>query len=336
MNPVIPNRWRALRIWISMIGGVGLCLAPAWAQTTPPPALNPPADTASLPTLPAGSLTPAVPDNYLIGPNDLIAVTVFGMPDLSALVRVQSTGQFSLPLLSRPIVAAQHTAPQVAAELTAELEREGLAVRPSVRVTVEQVLSKPVVVSGAVRTPTVIQATRQLRLIEAISAAGGVTAAGGGSVVLTQNGKDTTYDLNALLNTSNPPPTPMLQGGETIRVLPARLIYVVGALQKPGAFPITTGEPVSVLKAVALAQGLSQSDPPDKKHAQILRTQPDGAKVAIPVDLNSVLQHKAPDPQLEAGDVLYVPDSGRQRFLRALVQDAGQTVVIALGYSTHY
>lgn len=320
-----------------LIGAMLAFVIAVHGQTTsPPPLTTEPEPSLSAPTTSNALPIPAVPDNFLLGPDDLLEVNVLGMPDLSALVRVDGSGRITLPLLRQQIPAAQHTAPDVARALAAALQQEGLARQPQVRITVEQVLSKPVVIAGAVRTPGVVQATHPLSLVEVLSRAGGVTALGGGSVVVSQNGTDSSFDLNAVLNSSNPPATPWLRGGETVRVLPSRLIYVIGALQKPGSFPLATGEPINVLKAVALAQGLSQTDPPDTQHTQILRTQSNGQRVAIPVNLDQVLKRQIPDPDLKAGDILYIPGNGRQRFLRAFLQDAGQAAVIALGYSTHF
>lgn len=343
------NRW--------VIGAVALLAAPAlsapaWSQAVPPQAqqqsaeypYRPPQVSTPLP-LPAAEtptrmspdlLTPAAPDNYVIGRDDLLSVFVYQMPELSAQVRVNSDGYIALPYLQKQLPASGHTAPQVRAEVQQELVAEGLARRPIARVIVSQVESRPIVVAGAVRYPEVIQAARPMRLLEVLSRAGGLGAKAGTTVLVSEHTPDglvtQTYDVTRLLQDANPGGDPELIGGETVRIVPARLVYAVGALKKPGAFPIVAGEPVTVLKALALAEGFSSTIPPNKSHSEVIRTELDGQRVEIPINLDKILKHQRPDQVLEAGDILYVPENGRRMLVTQAAQDAAQALMVFVGY----
>jgi protein involved in polysaccharide export with SLBB domain len=138
------------------------------------------------------------------------------------------------------------------------------------------------------------------------------------------------YSLDRLIQNTDPRENPVLRGGETVRVMPARLVYVVGALEKPGAFPIVAAEPISALKALALAQGIKS--PADKSHSFIFRSRADGTREEIPLDVDKLLKHKAPDVAMTAGDILYIPESGKRKALGTVLTDAGAVAVTAVGF----
>lgn len=281
---------------------------------------------------------PAVPDNYQIGHDDLLSIFVYQMPEMTRQVRVDQSGMIRLPFTRVQIKAAGHTATQLAANIGAELVKEGLAAAPQVQVVVRQVMSRPIVVAGAVKHPGVIQASRPMYLLEVLARAGGLDSTSGTRVLLSQStpvGTVTkTIDLYSVLNTEDPRSNPLLTGGEVVRVLPAQMVYTVGALSKPSAFPIETGRPITVLNALSLSQGFNPATPADKSHAEIIRTLPDGSRQEVPINLEAILQHHAPDPDLTAGDILYVPESSRRKLLNAVLGDAGQAAIIGIGYGT--
>ena len=337
---------------------VALSLALAAQNSTLPPEMQagpqlPPGQVAPetltpLP-LPAGEIPekmepdlapPAVPDNYLIGRNDLLSIFVYQMPELTSQIRVNSEGYIELPFLRRPLPASGQTPMQMRAVVARELVAEGLARNPVVRVLVRQVESRPIVVAGAVRYPEVIQAARPMRLLEVLSRAGGLENTAGTSVLLTTptpSGPVTReLGVQQLLQDPVASDDPLLIGGETVRVIPARLVYAVGALQKPGAFPIVANEPITVLKAVALAQGFSTTSPANKGHSEIIRTGASGVRQELPVNLDKILKHKAPDQVLEAGDVLYVPEDGAHKVITTALGDLGAAATIFVGYRVHF
>ncbi len=279
---------------------------------------------------------PAVPQDYRIGADDLLSVSVLRMADLSREVRVADDGTIQLPLLHTPIAASGRTTTELAQAIAVALARQRLAVAPTVQVVVRQVLSRPIVVAGAVKNPMVLQAARPMRLLEVLARAGGLGTGAGTTVLLTQptaSGPVTrSINIASLTESTDAAQDPVLDGGETIRVLPARRIFVVGALTKPGAFPVQASQPITVLQALALAEGFNANGSANKKHSFIIRTT-DGKREQIPVNIEAMLKHESPDPVLEAGDVLFVPENGKHAAFVQAMGIAAQIVVLGVGYN---
>ena len=98
-----------------------------------------------------------------------------------------------------------------------------------------------------------------------------------------------------------------LTGGEEIRVPEAGKIFVVGNVKKPGAFPLQEDAESTILKALALAEGLL---PYAAKQAYIYRREAGpGAKNEIPIEIGKIMDRKSPDLPLKANDILYIPDA---------------------------
>jgi polysaccharide export outer membrane protein len=114
-----------------------------------------------------------------------------------------------------------------------------------------------------------------------------------------------------------------VQPGDTILVSKAGIVYVVGDVHQPGGFVMENGKDITVIQAIALAQGIGPNAA--LGGARLVRKTPDGPK-DIPLELKKILAAKAPDPQLQADDIVFVPDSaaksGFKRGLEAAVQAA--------------
>jgi polysaccharide export outer membrane protein len=124
--------------------------------------------------------------------------------------------------------------------------------------------------------------------------------------------------VKGLLDEANPALNVRLYGGEEIRVPAAGRVYVVGSVKRSGAFPIQDDSTTTVLKAIALSEGLA---PYSSKRAFIFRREgAKGNKSEIPVALDKIMQRKSPDVLLEANDILYVPDSRGKRVTAETLQ----------------
>jgi polysaccharide export outer membrane protein len=120
--------------------------------------------------------------------------------------------------------------------------------------------------------------------------------------------------------------------GDTIVVSRAPLVYIVGDVQRSGAFYMESGQHLTILNLVSLAQGANRTAA--MSHASLIRSTPDGVKT-IPFDLNKVMKSTQPNMVLEAGDVVVLPRSGWKDFtLEALpgltnaVSSAASTALI--------
>ena len=277
---------------------------------------------------------------------DLLRIDVFDVPELSGTYRVHSGGRIDMPLLRKPIQAAGLSTDQLAAILSDDLQRSGLVSHPQVTVEVKESLARSITIAGAVKKPVTIPVYGRITLLDAISAAGGL-AGNAGSVATITRGKSamaalvtstsqtgpatgqprvTNVDLRRLMETGDPRLNRELFAGDRVLVVRAGVIYVVGAVNRAGGFLLTDDKgPMTILKAIALAEGLKSTAVADK--SLILR-QSAGSRTQAPVRLRDVLAGRAPDQRLEANDILFVPDSNSQKAIR---RGAEAAVEIATG-----
>ncbi|MBV9406267.1 MAG: polysaccharide biosynthesis/export family protein [Acidobacteriaceae bacterium] len=289
------------------------------------------AQTAT-PAMPAASLNPdATLPAQAIGPNDLLWISVEDCPELTRNFRVSSTGMLALPLLHEKIQVAGKYPAEIENAITEALVKDDILVRPVVTVSVAEYRSVPVSVLGAVKRPITFQAVGNITLLDALTKAEGLTPDAGPEILVSkphraEDGESTglvqRIPVKGLIDEANPLLNVRLFGGEEIRVPPAGRVYVVGNVKKSGSFPIQDGNDTTVLKVIALSEGLM---PYSNKEAYIYRRE--GGKEnrdEIAVDLNRILERKAPDVRLQANDILYIPDNkGRKLAAQTLDRIAG-------------
>ncbi|TAN23129.1 MAG: hypothetical protein EPN33_06490 [Acidobacteria bacterium] len=314
---------------IGIAGAPGL-RAQAQGQTTQAPA------EPAVSTLDANLVVPAAPDTYVVGDDDVLTVLVDQMRDLTGQYRVDARGDISLPYLGQPIHAAGATPPQIAQRIVTDLARAHLAHQPQVRVVVREVASHMVVVSGAVNHPGVLEAIRPLTLAEAIARAGGLSQEAGDQVRIRTlpegGGRPQVTELPLEPIVEGLQSGPLLTGQESVQVEPATFVYVVGAVTKSGAFPITAGQRMTLLRALALAQGLSGTA--DKQHVQIMYQSASATPPPdLVVNLDGILKRRAEDIALHSGAVVYVAESQRSKVLAAVINTSMQTLALAVGYN---
>ncbi len=121
-----------------------------------------------------------------IGPGDLIGVEVFDVPELTREARVSDSGFISMPLVGVPIQVNGLTTAEAEEKISEILQVKGLVTHPEVMVSVREEKSQPITVVGEVRNPQVIQAVRSMRLLEVLSAAGGISENAGNVVLITR------------------------------------------------------------------------------------------------------------------------------------------------------
>ena len=130
----------------------------------------------------------------------------------------------------------------------------------------------------------------------------------GGTKQGQQGGETIAINLRHLLNSRAPRFNVPIYAGDIVKVTRAGIVYVVGAVKKPGGFTVKGNEQMSLLKAIALAEGLSSTS--SKGHTRIIRTdEGSGKRSEIPVELGKILDGKAPDMNLQAADIVFVPSS---------------------------
>jgi len=144
-----------------------------------------------------------------------------------------------------------------------------------------------------------------------------------------------SINLTRLTEAGDPQLNVDLYPGDRVTVQRAGIVYVVGAVNKPGGFPLKEGQDnMTVLQALALAEDVKATA--SQKRAMIIRKNPmakDGRE-EIAINLNKVLEGHEHDAQLQANDILFVPDSPGKK---ALHRGAEAAVTAATwGFIYHY
>ena len=274
--------------------------------------------------------TEAILPSQKIGPGDLLSLSVADCPEMSRNFRVSSDGLLALPLLQEKIRAAGKQPDEVESEVSEALVRDQILVRPVVSVSVVEYRSVPVSVSGAVKRPVTFQAVGFTTLLNAINRADGLSLEAGPEILVSRpNVTSPTGEsliqrisVKALIDDADPSLNVRLYGGEEVRVPAAGKVYVLGNVKKSGAFPITDYNDTTVMKMLAMSEGLL----PFSNHQAFIYRKEAGksGRNEIPVDLNDIMRHRSPDIQLEANDILYIPDAhGRKVAAETLERLAG-------------
>jgi polysaccharide export outer membrane protein len=262
-----------------------------------------------------------------IAVGDLLAISVYGAPELSRTARVNPQGAIRLPMLKSQIQARGVTPAELEDRVSAALGDAHILVDPSVVITIAAYATRPIRVAGAVRHPLTFEATGPVTLLEALTRAEGLSGDAGPDILVTRPGADMAQAngpftkriaVRDLIEKADPAANLILTGEEEVRVPEAGRVYVVGNVKKPGAFPAGDAAGVSVLKALALAEGLA---PFSTKLAYIYRPG-EGGQQEIEVSLRKIMDRKEPDVVLEAGDIFYVPDNRSGRITASALDKA--------------
>lgn len=320
--------WHKHKLAIAGVAGV-FCLASSLPGQSPQGEVpSTPAAGSAEDVAPATAGTASernVPSDYVIGPEDVLDVDVFNVPELTKTVRVANDGTLSLALLGRIRVAGM-----TVEQLRKELERrwgQTYLQNPQVTVFIREFHAQPVSVIGAVEKPGVYELKGSRTLIEILSMAGGLARTGtapGRTLVVTRRegfgpelqlaegmsvlGVDRIeINLQRLLYSREEGLNIEIKPFDTISVSRADIVYVVGDVRRPGGFVLADRENLTVLQALALAEGLNGTA--SKGQARIIRRGSGSSRTEIPLDLSKILNGKSKDVELAANDILFVPAS---------------------------
>jgi polysaccharide biosynthesis/export protein len=283
---------------------------------------------------------PIEAEDYVIGPDDMLNVYILDVPELSRDYRVSAAGIITLPVLANPIDVAGLTLAQFSELLAQELKVQGLVSDPHITISVDQSRLHSVAIVGAVRKPQVYPLLTRSTLLDILSQAEGLADDAGNTVIVHQGDiairasrrggtvqipdepqTDTlTIDLKRLMDSGAPSLNIAIYPGDRITVPRAGVVYVVGAVNKPGGFTMKAStHGMTVLQALALAEDAKTTA--QRSQTVIIRNDPQApeGRKQIPVDLKAILRGKSPDPVLQAEDILFIPDSsGKRAFNRGI------------------
>lgn len=324
-------------------------LTSAWAQqgTATPPA---PTMTASkgtrTPAGPAGQ--PEASSDYTVSPEDLVDVYVMDVPEISRTYRVSSNGFLTLPLLSEPIPAAGESLDQLSHLIAAKFHDAGMLNDAYVTVSLIETRLHTVLVTGEVKNPQAYPVFGPTRLLDVLVRAGGLTDTAGDNAVIKRGEAGVRADLEASASTGVANPSTegqpfavnirklvqsgddknniLLYPGDRVTVQHAALVYVLGAVGRPGGYVLGgDNERYTVLKALAMAGDVTGVA--KKSRITLLRRDPAGPaekRDEIPVNYKGMVKGEVADMRLQPDDIIFVPESTKLKAWRASVNSAVQ------------
>jgi polysaccharide export outer membrane protein len=267
-----------------------------------------------------------------LGEGDLIEVNVYNVPELNTRTRVNDKGEIDMPLVDQVHVEGL-TVDEAEKVIEQRLDHGGFVRNPHVQLFVSEYTSDGTSVLGEVARAGVYPVLGEQRLFNLLSAAGGLSPAAGSTITVTHKAepdKPVVVPISRNLEdhaTSNIPVYP----GDTVMVRRADVIYIVGDVNRPSGFLMDNGGKLSVLQAIALAGGTTNTA--KLSGVRIIRKSPQGV-TEIPVSLKKMLQAKTEDVPLQANDILFVPASARKiiggRTAEAALQMATAVSIVTL------
>jgi polysaccharide export outer membrane protein len=207
----------------------------------------------------------AAPADYVVGPQDVLNIVVFGEDNLTKTVTLDAEGTFDFPHIGR-VSAGGLTARAVGEEITRKLKT--FYVNPQVSVEVAKFRSQNIFVFGQVHAPGQYSLTGNMSILQALAAAGSPTGAAASFVVVSRpagseprlpseeaGGGSSLRVTIKELQSGKAPAGFSLRDGDTVNVPKAETVYVMGEVKIPGQYVID-GD-LTVMQAIAMAGGVT-------------------------------------------------------------------------------
>lgn len=236
----------------------------------------------------------AAQSNYVLGPQDVLNITVLGEEELSRKYTIEQDGSFTFPLIGR-VTARGLTLRALEEELKTKLVGGGYLKNPEISVAIDAYQSQRIMVWGQVNNPGEYPLTGDMTLLSALARAGSITSTAGREAVIVRaprkgeaSGSESEIlriDLNDL-QAGNMALNIPLMDGDTINVPKAQSVFVSGHVKTPGAYAVEEG--MTVLQALSLAGGLT--DRGSDRRINITRTVDGKKKELKGVKLTSLVQ----------------------------------------------
>jgi polysaccharide export outer membrane protein len=185
--------------------------------------------------------------------------------------------------------------------------------RANVSIVVKDFGNRPISVLGAVNKTGSLNISGSWTLLQAISAAGGLTERAGKTIYVlrrSENGLGDTLevDVDGLLHGGSPKWNIPLYPGDVVNVEGRRSvrIFCLGAVRSPGALDLDEGDRLTLLSVIAKAGGLTDKA---ASKIRIKRRGADGKDNEVVVNFSRIVSGKDPDPPLQADDIVIVKES---------------------------
>jgi len=278
----------------------------------------------------------SVPEDFAgmkLAPGFLLNVVVYDEPDFTGPTRVDNDGNINLAFL-KPIHVAGDTVVQAKERIEKAFRDQGILKNPQVSIDVQQFATTTATVFGEVQNPGKVELLAPHSLLEVLGMVGGETSLAGNVIELRRVDGDPpskSFHYKRGGDTSEIRDV-MVHPGDTVIVKRAGVVYVLGAVNRPGGYTMQEQGELDVAQAVSLAQGLTMQA--KVSGLRVVQHQPDGQMVEIPVSYKDIMDGKEKPLSLSAGDIVYCPVNKVKTVLGQTTGLVGQTAAAAI-YVTH-
>lgn len=217
---------------------------------------------------------------YQLGPGDIIDLRVYGQPEFNSALSVDDDGKIELPFVDQPIIAKCKTDRQIRKEVTDQLKK--YIKRPQVSIRIAERRSRPpAIVYGAVRSPQRVLMNREIKLLELLAVAGGVTEGAGSEIQIF-------HTASVMCPESDEATETVAENDETVKVEPASAIKRSSESEKNGE----TVKPESATTAVHGVAAPTTKTQQQQQEADALAANDEDKQVGKPAD--EAAQNEAP------------------------------------------
>jgi polysaccharide export outer membrane protein len=294
-----------------------MMLAPADAQTAGSSAISATASSLASSTGKAANagqsqgptIVPRDFSELRIAPGDLLSVNVYDAPDLTNSYRVDPAGGLTIPFCGKVNLRGL-SLEEAARRLEAALKEGQILLQPQVSVDVLQYSGQYVTVTGEVANPGRVALIASTTLSEILAETGGVTALAGAHILIRHGADDAApeEDIAYSRNRSNSQTaTILVRPGDSVIVPRAGIVYVLGAVNRPGGYVMQEDGKMNVAEALALSGGTQMQA--NTGGLRVIRRNPDGTVLDFPLSYDGIAKGTQTPLQLQAQDIVYVPMS---------------------------
>jgi len=317
------HRNRSKVTWMFVVAFLLLDMSGGLAEAQ----FNGPPSNASLsinqpivPTTDPAILHPAGRDVRL-SQGDLLTVHLYGAPDYAPPVRVSLDGKIHLPLVGDLVVEGL-TTHQAESLITQKLVAGGMYRDPQITVQLSESPNQYVTVSGELHGVVAVMGER--RLFDVLSAAGGLPPTASHIITISRPGlaEPIVIDLGTDPAQSAHANIPIF-AGDTVIVAKMGVVYLLGAFRNQGPFPLKQNSPLTLMQVTAEGGGPGFEGKYDD--LQIIRTIGMERQV-VHVDIKKVFNGTAPDPPLQADDIVFLPTNE----MKAAIKSGGISTLMGI------
>jgi polysaccharide export outer membrane protein len=235
----------------------------------------------------------------LLGPGDVMKISVYGSPDLATDTRVSDAGTITFPLLG-PVAIGGLTTAAAEKKIGGLLESGGFLRKAQVNILITQIQNQQVSVLGQVNRPGRYPIEGKRSVLDLLAMAGGIAADGGDTVSLIRkrDGKTTkdVIDIIGMVRSGELSTDYELGANDVLYVERAPRFYIYGEVQRPGPFRLERA--MTVLQALSAGGGLTPRG--TERGLTIKRRDASGKQQVIDAKQDDLVQ---------IDDVVYVKES---------------------------